>query len=427
MADKRTTPKAPEGAPQAAPEGPRRKKRAGPTIDLTATEVPPAQTATPPQPEPPPAADERPPEPAGGAPADTTAKHPGSSITMATLAGAAGAAAVLLILLAIWLSGLVPLRYATSTDTAARVAADTTALDTLTQRVSKIEESIKKLPTSDAGIAERLAAADSAMKSLGVALAALSHRSDDIAANASQARERAEAAQKAVAELGTSVQEFAKDAAKYAAAGISPVELDTLQKRIAALEQSAKLARADIAKASSADFSARLALSAAALRDAVTSGAPFADELAAVKQLGGDDKALAPLAPFATTGVPTAPALAQELHALLPAMLQISGAAAPEGGFLERLQANAGKLVRIRPVTAPTGDEPSAVLARIEIDTAKADIAAALSDLGKLDSATRAPAQAWTAKAQARQAALAAAKQYAAETARALGSKAGAQ
>ena len=46
-----------------------------------------------------------------------------------------------------------------------------------------------------------MAAADNAMKSLGLALAALNRRSDDIAANASQARERAEAAEKAVTEL----------------------------------------------------------------------------------------------------------------------------------------------------------------------------------------------------------------------------------
>src|SRR5450759_617173 len=97
------------------------------------------------------------------------------------------------------------------------------------------------------------------------------------------------------------------------------------------------------------------------------------------------------------------------------------GAQAPESGFLERLQANADRLVRIRPVDAPPGDDASAVLARIEIDAAKADIAAALADLGKLADATRAPAQAWIAKAQARQAALAAARQYAADTARALG------
>jgi hypothetical protein len=218
------------------------------------------------------------------------------------------------------------------------------------------------------------------------------------------------------------MQEAAKNSA-----GISPAELDPLQKRIAALEQSSKAARDDIANASSVDFTARLALSASILRDAVTSGAPFEAELAQLKSFGGDDKALAPLAPFATMGVPTATALARELHTLLPVMLKISGTVAPEGGFLERLEANAGRLVRIRPVTAPTGDEPSAVLARLEIDTVKADIAAALNDLGKLDGATRTPARAWIAKAQARRAALDAARKYAADAARALGSKAGAQ
>ncbi len=425
MADKGTTPEASEGTPQAAPEGPRRKKRAGPTIDLTATEVPPAQAAAPSQPEAPPAADEPPLAPAGGASPDTAATRPGHSIGMATLAaGAAGAATVLLILFAIWLSGLLPLRHVTSTDTVAQAGADHGALDTLTQRVSKIEEAIKTLPTSDAGVADRLAAAENAMKSLGVALAALSRRSDDTAANASQARERADAAAKAMADLQASTK-------ANAPAGASHEDIEALDKRIAALESASQSARADISKiattTSGNDTAARLALSAEVLRDAVLSGAAFSDELAAVKQLGGDDKALAPLAPFATTGAPTAPALAQELHALLPAMLEISGASAPEGGFLERLQANAGKLVRIRPVTAPTGDIPSAVLARIEIDAAKADIAAALADLGKLDGATRAPAQAWIAKTQARQAALTAARQYAAETARALGSKAGTQ
>jgi hypothetical protein len=352
------------------------------------------------------------------------------------LAGVAGGAIALLALSALWLSGLVPVRYAASTDTSAQVAelqaqlrelksrptaaADTKAIDALSQRLGKIEDTIAKLPASDAGAAERLAAADNAMKSLGVALAALNRRSDDIAANASQARERAEAVAKAVTELGASMQ----DIAKISSTGISPAELDALQRRIAALEQSAAATREDIVKASAADAAARLALSATALRDAALSGAPFAAELAQAKSLSGDDKALALLEPFAASGVPTAEVLAQELRALLPAMLKISGATAPDGGFLERLQANAGKLVRIRPLDAPPGDDPSAALARLEIDAAKADLAAALADLGKLADAMRAPAQAWIAKAQARQAALTAVRQFAADAARALGPKA---
>jgi hypothetical protein len=432
MTDKRTPPEpsadAPPSAPQDAAEGPRRKKRAAPTIDLTATEMPPPQSDVPPTPEP---------EPPSGVATETLAAtagtRPGGQITVAVLAGVAGGVIMMLALGALWLSGLVPARYATPADTSAQVAAleaqvrdlksrpasavDTKLIDALTLRVSKIEETIAKLPASDPMVADRFAAADNAMKSLGVALTALNRRSDDVAANASQARERADAAAQAVTELRASVQ----DAAKNVSPGIPPAELDALQKRIAALEQSATAAREDIAKASSSDSAARLALSAAALRDAALSGAPFAAEFAQAKSLGADDKALVPLAPFAATGVPTAQALTQELRALVPAMLKISGAQAPEGGFLERLQANAGKLVRVRPVDAPPGDDPSAVLARLEIDAARVDIAAALGDLGKLADAPRVPAQAWIAKAQARQAALAAARQFAAESARALG------
>jgi len=105
----------------------------------------------------------------------------------------------------------------------------------------------------------------------------------------------------------------------------------------------------------------------------------------------------------------------------LPAMLKLSGAQAPEGGFLEKLQANAGRLVRIRPVDALPGDDLSAVLARIEIASAHNDIGGALSDLNKLPEPSRSPAQAWISKAKERQAALTAARTFADESARALG------
>jgi hypothetical protein len=450
MADKRTTPE--------AHHGPRRKTRAAPTIDLTATEVPPATVAgePPPQSDPPP---QQPPaqEPpqaghdaAAAAGKDASADNPSNwpsywprnwlngPIAGLALAGGAGAALVSLVLVGFWLSGLVSIGDGGS---AARVAGlemqlrdlqtrpvaavDAKSVDALNERVSKIEAAIGKLPSRDPAVAERLAAADNAMKSLGLALAALNRRDDDIAANAAQARERAEAAEKAVTELRTSVQdsvkEIVKDVANNTSGGISTAELEPLQKRIAALEQSAKAARDEIAKAGASDTPARLALSAAGLRDAALSGAPFAAALAAVKSLGADDKALVPLEPFAATGVPNEKALAHELSSLIPAMLKLSGAQAPADGFLDRLQANAGKLVRIRPVDAPPGDDPSAVLARIEIAAAKADIAGALSDLGKLSDATRAPAQGWIKKANARQAALAAARAFAADTTRALG------
>jgi len=406
MADKRTTPDPAEGAG--------RRKRPAPTIDLTATEVPEAAPAAQPEgatdeaasaanPSATDDAADAAPHPEPGLRSGPTRKAPPA--WQIFIAGFAGAAIMTAALLALWFAGLVPARDAgTSIAEPASVAA-------VNQRLAKIEASIARLSGSDQGVTERLSAADNALKSLGIALAAINKRSDEVAANAAEARARADASEKALTDLRNSVQDLTKNSS----AGLSPADVDSVQKRLAILEQ--------VVKNAPTDRGARLALSAATLRDTAVSGAPFSTELDEVKSLGASEKALAPLVPFAGTGIPQASALAQELRAFLPAMQKAAGAQAPAGGFLDRLQANAGKLVRIRPLDAPAGDDAAAVLARLDVDTTRADIPAALGDLERLDPAVRAPAQAWIAKAQARQAALAAARQLAADTARALGKR----
>ena len=128
---------------------------------------------------------------------------------------------------------------------------------------------------------------------------------------------------------------------------------------------------------------------------------------------------LAPLEEFAGSGTPSAAALARELLALAPALLQ--GPRAPrDAGFLDRLQANAEKLVRVRPVEEVPGDEPAAVVARIEVRAAQLDLAGALTELAKLPAPLRAPAQAWIAKAQARETAMEASRKFAADAIAAL-------
>ena len=402
MADKPTTPDPARGG---------RRKRTAPTIDLKATEV--STTSKAPDAE----TGEKPDRTAHAQSAEVKREVPrdpdaqgigsaqgGAALWQMVAAGGAGAAIMTGVLLALWFGGFLPARNGET----ARV--DSTATAALNDRIAKLEAAATRPQAPDPGVSERLSAADNAMKSIGTALTALTRRHDETAAGAAEARARADAAEKAVTQMRASIQ----DVTKNASPGLSPAEVDVVQKRIAALEQTAK--------AQPADSPARLALSAAALRDAVLSGVPYAAELEEVKALGADEKVLAPLVPFAEKGAPTNAALAQELRALIPALIKSSGAQAPTG-FLERLEANASKLVRIRPVDAPAGDDASAVLARIEIEAAHAAIDDAIVDLGKLDAATRAPAQEWIRKAQARQAAFAAARQFASEATHALGKR----
>ena len=395
MPDKRTT--------QDPAEGARRRKRPAPTIDLTATDV----SASSPDHEShaaePPPRDEHPsmeaPEPAAENPADNGAR-PGNwaATRQIFFAGLGGAAIVALVFLGVWLAGLVPARYANPVD------AGSASVAGLNERLAKIESSIVRIPASDPGVSERLSAADNAVKSLGIALTALNKRSDEVAA-------RADAADKAITELRDSVQGLSRNTST----SLSPADIEALQKRLATLEQAVR--------STTGDKAARLALTAAALRDAVVRGTPFQVELEEARYLGADEKYVAPLAPFAAHGVPAAATLAQELYALIPALVKASGAQAPSGNFFDRIQANASKLVRIRPVDAPAGDGFSTVLARIEVEAAHADIDGALSDLEKLDAATRALARDWIAKAQSRQTAIAAARQLSADTMQALGKR----
>jgi hypothetical protein len=86
-----------------------------------------------------------------------------------------------------------------------------------------------------------------------------------------------------------------------------------------------------------------------------------------------------------------------------------------ESGFLQKLQANAERLVRIRPVEEVAGDDPAAIMARAQIKAGRGDVPGALTELGTLPATVRAPAQAWIDKAQARTAAIAASRAFAAD------------
>ncbi len=346
---------------------------------------------------------------------------------------AAGATRAALMLLLIVIAGLLPREGAGAPDgRLARVeqqlralgdrpampALDPKSIDDLTARLAKLESALAsaRAPVTEPALLNRIATLEGEIRALAERVGVLARRSDEIAVSARDARDRTDAA---LAEVKKTAQ-----AAQAAPPAIDRKEIEVLAARVAGIERAEKNLEADFAKRASAlttDRAGRLAAAAAALKSAVERGDPFPAEFAAAKALAPDPNTLSPLEPFATSGLPSASALARELSALVPALLKAAGSAPRDSSFLEKLQSNAEKLVRIRPIEEVPGNDPASVISRIEAKAAQSDLSGALTEMAKLPPAARAPAQAWIAKAEARLQALGASRRLSADALAALG------
>jgi hypothetical protein len=294
-------------------------------------------------------------------------------------------------------------------DLAARAPAagvDARALDEVVGRVDTLEAAVvtSRPETGDPSFSNRIAAINGEVKALAETIGTLGRRNDEAAAAARAAQTRSDATAAAVAALAQKLP---------AGAAVERSQVEALAARVAAVETSEKTA-------ARGDQAVRLVLVATALKTAVERGDPFAGELAAAKALGADPKLTAALEPFAASGVPTSAALARELAVLAPSLRPASPAPARDG-FLERLQVNAEKLVRVRPTDEVAGSDAAAIASRVETRAAQEDIAGAQAELAKLSTTARAPAEAWLKQAQARTAALDASRRLAADALAGLG------
>ena len=165
-------------------------------------------------------------------------------------------------------------------------------------------------------------------------------------------------------------------------------------------------------------------LVAAALLDVlVRIGEPYPAALAATKALTPNPDLLKPLDPFAEKGVPNAGRLSTRtagLGAKTVAGRPARDTATTGTGIVERLQAGAAKLVKIER-TDTVGTDRGAVVARITAAALRNDANEARRELKTLEPADRAAAQSWLERADARDAALAASRQFAADAMAALG------
>jgi hypothetical protein len=258
------------------------------------------------------------------------------------------------------------------------------AADELGARLSKLEaaQAVPRAPVTDPVVLGRLTAAEAAAKSLADNVAALSRR--------------AETTDAAVRDTNAAVRDTNANIGKVSAA-------------LAEVRSTARAA------AAGSDSASRLALAASALRNAVERGDPFTVELAVVKPLTTEADAVAVLEPFAASGVPGNAAFGQQLAAIIRPMLSAAEAPATTGSFVQRLRANARKLVRISRADgkASGGNERDALLARAEQRAMQGNVAQARDELAKLPADARAPFQAWLAQFDARNKALDASRRLA--------------
>jgi hypothetical protein len=132
--------------------------------------------------------------------------------------------------------------------------------------------------------------------------------------------------------------------------------------------------------------------------------------------------ALNSLESFASAGVPTSASLSRELLTLVPKLsppLLVSDTEPAGEGLMDRLKAGASNLVRIERTDA-IGSDRGAVVARVTAAALRNDSNEARRELKTLPAADRAAAQSWIDKADARDAALAASRQFEADAMAAL-------
>jgi hypothetical protein len=373
-----------------------RPKRAPPTIELQATEVT-TETAGPAADK---AAVEEPaapsePAPEAAPPPDPKPRAPRSSPLISVGTGAVAAA---LVVGAAWLAG-----WPGSPASEPATQADTSAIDALTARVARVESraapAAPSSATPDPAITARLDTLEKSLASLRSDLAAAKSQSERAAA--------------AVNDL----KSVPRDAA-------APVDLAPINERLAQVERAAGALKTEAAQQSAkpADDRPLRRVVAASLLDAtVRQGEPYAAALTAAKPLAVAANALKPLDAFAATGVPNAAVLSRDLLALLPKLAPAPETAATTGtGIVDRLKAGAARLIRIERTDAVAGDNRSAVASRVAAAARRNDIVEAKRELSSLAPADRAAVQPWIDKVDARDAALAASRQFAADAMAAL-------
>jgi hypothetical protein len=380
-----------------------RPKREPPTIDLDASEVSSdtrnsGEAPSEPVAEPAPEIAEA---PVGESPVEEArvAEPPSRPVSPWIVAPVSGAAAAALVIGVGWMLGWPAIQPASVAQTAQLNAA---AIDGLTAQIAGLESKVGK-PVADPAAAARTDALEKSVATLRGELATARAQGEKLASAINEVK----SAPRGDGTVSPDLAAFAERIAKVES------QMRTQSAEIA--QQGSKIADTKADAKPADDMALRRVVSAALLDVLVRIGDPYPTALAAAKALAPNPEALKPLDEFAEKGVPNAGKLSTELLALVPKLLPAQQSAATTGtGIVDRLQAGAAKLVKIER-TDTTGTDRGAVVARITAAALRNDFHEARRELKTLDPADRAAAQSWLEAADARDAALAASRQFAAD------------
>jgi hypothetical protein len=382
-----------------------RPKREPPTIDLEATEVSSetkSAAGASPEATPEPVAEPTPEVAKASVEESPVAAAPSRPVSPWIVAPVSGAVAAALVIGVGWMLGW-PAVQPASAPPAPQLSA---AIDGLTARVAGLEPKVGK---PDPAAAARTEALEKTVAALRTELAATRAQGDKLASAINEVKS---------APRGD---------------GTASPDLSGIDERIAKIESQVRTQGAEIAQQGSKladtkadakpadDVALRRLVSAALLDVQVRIGEPYPATLATTKALAPNPDVLKPLDQFAEKGVPNANRLSTELLALVPKLSPVAqqNEATTGTGIVERLQAGAAKLVKIER-TDTAGNDRGAVVARITAAALRNDFNEARRELKTLEPADRAAAQSWLERADARDAALAASRQFATDAMAAL-------
>jgi hypothetical protein len=399
-----------------------RPKRAGPTIDLEATVVsdeakgaaetpsaptPEAEAAPTPEVAPVSSAEEQPAETVSPAVASSASKPVSAPVSPWIVAPLSGAVAAALVIGVGWMLGWPPIQPA-SAPSAPQLTA---TVDGLTARIVGLESKAGKVVPDPAATA-RADTLEKSVAALRSDLAAARAQNEKLAAALDEVKAAPRGDGAASPDLAAFSERLAKAESQMRAQGAEIAQ------------QGSKLADSKPPEAKPADDMPLRRMVAATLLDVlVRTGDAFPTALATAKSLAPNPDALKPLDQFAEKGVPNANRLSTELLALVPKLSPPAAQQDPAttgSGIVERLQAGAARLVKIER-TDTAGTDRGAVVARVTAAAVRNDFNEARRELKTLPPEDRAAAQAWLEKADARDAALAASRQFATDAMAALG------